>query len=116
MGHFNHRLSSKRGRESLDSEARRSGQDDTRANFADGLSSRRTSAPCDTATQVSSLELRGFIQLNNRQMPAAGQVRQGQSGQGYGADSRRTDSTVPMLGKRQGRNGLFGHESPLQES
>ncbi len=75
MGHFNHRLISKRGRESLDSEASRVDQDDTRLNLAEGLPSGRTSAPCDTATKASSLELRGFLQINNGQMVAPGQVR-----------------------------------------
>ena len=38
---------------------------------------------------------------------------QGESGQRDGVDSRRTDTARPVLGKWQGRNGLFGHESPL---
>jgi hypothetical protein len=72
LGHFNHRLSSKRGRESLDSEASRLDQDDTRLNLAEGLPSGRTSAPYDTANKASSLELRGFLQINNGQMVAPG--------------------------------------------
>ncbi len=38
---------------------------------------------------------------------------QGQSGQGDGVDCCRADTARPVLGKWQGRNGLFGHESPL---
>ena len=43
-------------------------------NCAQQLPSRRTSAPCDTETQTSNLDLRGFLQLNNRQMPVAGEL------------------------------------------
>jgi len=38
----------------------------------------RTSAPCDTLTQACSLDLRGFLQLNNREMSAACEVRHDQ--------------------------------------
>jgi len=43
------------------------GQDQVGAalEHVENLLSGRTSAPCDTATQASSLELRGFLQLNN---------------------------------------------------
>jgi hypothetical protein len=88
MGHFNHRLSRKRGCKRL--ERKDAGQDQAEAalNCAQRLPSGRTSAQCDTATDAINLELRGFLQLNNRQMPAARQMLHGQSGQGYGVDSR----------------------------
>jgi len=78
LGHFNHRLSGKRGHESFETEAGRVDQVDTAMRCAKPLPSGRTSAPCGIATQTSNLELRGFLQLNNRQMPATGQVRHGQ--------------------------------------
>ena len=92
------------------------------------LPSRRTSARADDTTRVGRLELCGFLQLNHRQMSAAGQVSHDEretlaappvhgSGrcQGYGVDGRRTNTAKPVLGKLKGRNGLFGHESPLEE-
>jgi len=33
--------------------------------------------------------------------------------QGYGVDSRRTNTARPTFGKRQGEVGMWGHESPL---
>lgn len=41
---------------------------------------------------------------------------QGQPGQGDGVDGSRADLLGLVLWKWQGRNGLLGHESPLQES
>jgi len=47
-------------------------------NCAQQRPSGRTFAPYDTATEASSLDLRSFLQLNNRQVLAAGQVRHDQ--------------------------------------
>jgi hypothetical protein len=72
LGHFHHRLNRKRGTKRL--KRKDAGQDQAGAelNCAVYLLSGRTSAPCEAATQASNLDLRGFLQLNNRQMPATG--------------------------------------------
>ncbi len=51
----------------------------TALDCAQQLPSGRTSAPCDTATPASNLELRGLFQINNRQMSPTSQVGHGQS-------------------------------------
>jgi len=65
MAHFNHRLSRKRGSRRF--KRKDAGQDQVGAalNCAQQLPSGCTSAPCDTAAQVSSLKRRGFFQIND---------------------------------------------------
>jgi len=100
LSHFHHRLNRKRGSKRL--RRKDVGHDRVGAalDCAQQLPSGRTAAPCNAATQTSKFELCGFLQLNSRQMSPTSQVRnaslpglsagcgQGQSGQGYGMDSR----------------------------
>ena len=58
------------------------------------ITSGRTSAPCDTETQTSNLELRGFLQPHNRQMPPTSQVGHSQ-----------LDTLAPPAAHRSGRPG-----------
>ena len=66
----------KRGHESLKMKSGVQDQVGTTLNCAQQLPSGRTSAPCDTATQTSGLELCGFLQFNNRQVvPTKNSIR-----------------------------------------
>ena len=114
MGHFNHQLSSKRGCKSLKRKDPGLDQVGAALDCAQQLPSRRTSAPCDTATQTSGIELCGFLQLNDRQMLVAGRVRhvclpglsagcgQGQSGQGYAWSAAERIQRGQFLGSGRG--------------
>jgi hypothetical protein len=75
LGDLRHRLSSKKDREGFETEVGRVEQVEIALSCAEQLPSGRSSAPCAAATQTSSLELRGFLQLNKRQMPTTGQMR-----------------------------------------